>query len=384
VAKSEQNLLVGKNDGLQILRAVAALLVVYAHAIDVVEAYRVPKQIGFYYLENFGACGVDIFFAISGFILSTVILRTKAEIPHQAFDFIMRRYIRILPIYWLVSLYYLGSAVKRGTLTTSRFLNSYLLLPSLHYPMREPFVSLGWTLVFEMFFYYVLALNLLFSKKAVVPRAILSILAFIGIGATVGFQRPIFILIANPINIEFILGCCIALIHRKVGRQPALGTGLLVLGSVALGMTIIFGYGSAGDSALTLNGQASWYRVGRWGLAAAVLTAGFVFRSVQVRSAFGRIWVYLGDASYSIYLASALVLLYYDHWYRFVMSVPPDLSIFLAVFIAAAVGSMMYRFIERPMTQSITRKYQQTKRFHRPVGLVKVTDLALHFSRPVR
>jgi hypothetical protein len=52
----------------------------------------------------------------------------------------MRRYIRILPVYWLISLYYLGSAVKRGTL-------------------------------FEMFFYYVLALNLLFSEKAVVPRS---------------------------------------------------------------------------------------------------------------------------------------------------------------------------------------------------------------------
>jgi exopolysaccharide production protein ExoZ len=378
VDKSEQHLLVGKNDGLQILRAVAALLVVYAHSIDIVEAHRIPKQIGFYYLENFGACGVDIFFAISGFILSTVILRTKPETPHKAFDFIMRRYIRILPIYWLISLYYLGSAVKRGTLTASRFLNSYLLLPSLHYPMREPFVSLGWTLIFEMFFYYVLTINLLFSKRAVVSRAILTILAFIGIGTIVGFQKPILILVANPINIEFILGGCIALIYWKVGRRPVIGAGLLVLGSVALGMTIILGYGNVGDSSLTLNGQASWYRVVRWGLAAAILTAGFVFRSVQVKSGFGRVWVHLGDASYSIYLASALILLYYEHWYRFVMGIPPDLSIFLAVFIVAAVGSAMYSFIERPITQSITRKYQQIKKCHRPVAPVKVPDLAFH------
>jgi exopolysaccharide production protein ExoZ len=366
--KGQQHPLVKKNDGLQILRAIAALLVVYAHSIDLVEAHRIPKQIRFYYLENFGACGVDIFFAISGFILSTVILRTKPELPHKAFDFIMRRYIRILPIYWIISLYYVGSGVKRHNLALGRLVDSYLLLPSLHYPMHEPFIPLGWTLIFEMFFYYVLAFNLLFGKRAIIPRAILSILLLIGIGAIAGFHRPILILIANPINIEFVLGCCIALIYSKIGNRPALGSLLLLLGGLALGMTIIFGYGDAGDSALTLNGQLSWYRVARWGLAAAVLTAGFVFRSIEIRSAFGRLWVYLGDASYSIYLASSLTLLNYDHLYRFVAAVPPDLNIFLAMFVVAVIGSAMYSFVERPITQFITRRYQQAKMSRQPAA----------------
>jgi peptidoglycan/LPS O-acetylase OafA/YrhL len=354
----QQHFLVKKNDGLQILRAVAALLVVYAHAIDLVEAHRIPKQISFYYLENFGACGVDIFFAISGFILSTVILRTKPETPNKAFDFIMRRFIRIVPIYWIISLYYVGSGVKRHNLALGRLVNSYLLFPSLHYPMHEPFIPLGWTLIFEMFFYYVLAFNLLFGKRAVIQRAILSILLLIGIGAIAGFHRPILILIANPINIEFVFGCCIALIYWKIGSRPALGTFLLFLGGLALGMTIIFGYGDAADSAFTLNGQLSWYRVARWGLAAAILTAGFVFRSIEVRSVFGRLGVYLGDASYSIYLASSLTLLNYDHLYRFVAAVPPDLNIFLAMFTVAVIGCATYSFVERPITQSITRRYQ--------------------------
>jgi exopolysaccharide production protein ExoZ len=365
---SQHHLLVKKNDGLQILRAFAALMVVYAHSIDIVEAHRIPKQISFYYLENFGACGVDIFFAISGFILSTVILRTKPEMPNKAFDFIMRRYIRILPIYWIISLYYVGSGVKRHNLALGRLVDSYLLFPSLHYPMHEPFIPLGWTLIFEMFFYYVLTFNLLFGKRAIIPRAILSILVLIGIGAIAGFHQPILILIANPINIEFVLGCCIALIYWKIGSRPALGTFLLFLGGLALGMTIILGYGDAGDSALTLNGQLSWYRVARWGLAAAVLTAGFVFRSTEVRSVFGRLWVYLGDASYSIYLASSLTLLNYDHLYRFVAAVPPDLNIFLAMFTVVAIGSATYSFIERPITQFITRRYQRAKMLRQPAA----------------
>jgi exopolysaccharide production protein ExoZ len=368
VANSEPKFLVKKNDGLQILRAIAALLVVYAHSIDLVEAHGIPKQIRFYYLENFGACGVDIFFAISGLILSTVILRTKPDMPNKAFDFIMRRYIRILPIYWIISLYYVSSGVKRHNLAWGRLFNSYLLFPSFHFPMHEPFIPLGWTLIFEMFFYYVLTLNLLFGKRAVIPRAIISILLLIGLGAVVGFQRPILILIANPVNIEFVLGCCVALLYSKIGSRPALGSFLLWFGGLALGMTVIFGYGDAGDSALTLNGELSWYRVGRWGIAAAVLTAGFVFRSIEVRSGFGRLWVYLGDASYSIYLASSLTLLNYDHLYRFVAAVPPDLNIFLAMFTVAVLGSAMYSFVERPITQYITRRYQQARMLRLPVA----------------
>jgi exopolysaccharide production protein ExoZ len=364
----QPHFLVKKNDGLQVLRAIAALLVVYAHSIDLVEGHGIPKQIKFYFWENFGACGVDIFFAISGFILATVILRTKPEMPNKAFDFIMRRYIRILPIYWIISLYYVGSGVKRHNLVLSRLLNSYLLFPSFHYPMHEPFIPLGWTLIFEMFFYYVLTLNLLLGKRAVIPRAIISILVLIGLGAFVGFQRPILILIANPINIEFVLGCCIALLYSKIGSRPALGSFLLLLGGLALGVTVIFGYGDAGNSALTLNGQLSWYRVGRWGVAAAVLTAGFVFRSIEVRSVFGRLCVYLGDASYSIYLASSLTLLNYDHLYRFVAAVPPDLNIFLAMFTVAVLGSAMYSFVERPITQYITRRYQQARMLRLPVA----------------
>ncbi len=53
----------------QALRAVAALLVVWAHSIDAAERVSLPVQSCFFYWENFGSCGLDIFFAISGFIV---------------------------------------------------------------------------------------------------------------------------------------------------------------------------------------------------------------------------------------------------------------------------------------------------------------------------
>jgi exopolysaccharide production protein ExoZ len=351
-----------KNEGLQILRAIAALLVVYAHSIDMVEAQqRFPKQIRFYYLENFGTCGVDIFFAISGFILSTVIIHTDPETPNMSFDFMMRRFIRILPIYWILSLYPLASFVKRHKLTPGRFINSFLLLPSLRYPMHEPLISVGWTLIFEMFFYYVLAFNLLAGRTAAIQRAVCSILLLIGLGAIWGFQRPVLILVANPMNIEFVLGCCIALLYSRLGIRRSLGVFLLFIGGLMLGWSIIFGYGKVDDFALVLNGEASWYRVVRWGIPAAILTSGVVFCSPKIRSSFGRIWVYLGDASYSIYLTSVFTLLFYGRLYHFAAAIPPDLHVFIALISVALIGSVIYSFVERPITQSITRIYKQAK-----------------------
>ena len=350
-----------KNDALQILRAVAALLVVYAHSIDLVEGRRLPKQMNFFHLARFGACGVDIFFAISGFILSTVILRTKVSTPRMALDFLTRRYIRILPIYWILSLFYLIYGAKHHSLTTGLVLNSYLLLPSLHYPMQAPLIFVGWTLVFEMFFYYFLSFNLLFGKAAAIPRAIISILLMVGLGTIVGFQKPILILIANPINVEFALGCCIALLYAKFGVRPALGAALLVIGGFTLGMTVFLGYGNVDGAQFTLNGQASWYRVLVWGVPAAVLTAGFVFRPGEIRSHFGKFWVYLGDASYSIYLTSSITLFFFNRGYRFVTGIPQDLNVFLALILVALVGATIYSWIERPITHYITKRYQQTK-----------------------
>jgi exopolysaccharide production protein ExoZ len=347
---------------------VAALLVVYAHSIDMVETHQLPRQIHFYYLENFGACGLDIFFAISGFILATVILRTRQEKSHEALDFLMRRYTRILPIYWILSLFPLIFALRHHTLTPGRILDSYLLLPSLHYPMQDPLISVGWTLIFEMFFYYVLSFNLLFGKGAIIPRAIFSILLLVGLGAITGFPRPIFILIANPMNVEFALGCCIALLYARFGGRPALGTALILTGGLALGMTIFFGYRRADDFGFILNGQESWYRVARWGLASAALTAGFVFRPGEIRSTFGRLWVHLGDASYSIYLTSVVTLSLCNRGYHFVAGFPPDLNIFLALFLVALVGSATYSLVERPITQYISKRYQQTRMVPQPVG----------------
>src|SRR5260370_34447874 len=89
----------GQIDGLQILRAVAVLLVAWLHAGQILGDWRVVE------LPHFAAFGIDIFFVISGFIMSSILLRTRrAPGVHAAWAFMKRRLIRIFPIYCLFAI----------------------------------------------------------------------------------------------------------------------------------------------------------------------------------------------------------------------------------------------------------------------------------------
>jgi exopolysaccharide production protein ExoZ len=350
-----------KNDALQILRAVAALLVVHRHCVEVVRLHQEKPPANSYALDKFGACGVDIFFVISGFILATVVLRTDPQTPRLAFDFLTRRVLRIFPIYWIVSIFFLVLAATHNLLTPEAALNSYLLLPS-GYPLKAPLLIFGWTLMFEMFFYYLITINLFFGQRATILRTITFIILLTGIGAIAGFQRPILILIANPMNVEFVLGCLIALVYARFGKWPRLGTAFLVTGCLALATTVWLGFGRIDDAAFALNGSQSWARVLRWGIPAAAVTAGVVFRRGDIRSAVARCFARLGDASYSIYLTSMVTLFLVNRFYRPLAGLPPALNVFLLISLVILAGVSTFAGIERPMTGLLSGRYETARR----------------------
>jgi len=343
-----------KNDSIQILRAIAALLVVYIHAIFIVQHHGIPYQSHFFNIASFGACGVDIFFAISGFLLSTVALNINPMQSHPAIDFLIRRFIRIFPIYWILSLFFVLVLIKQRHLTPSWFINSYLLLPSLKFPIPTPLIFVGWTLVFEMFFYYVITFNLFFGPRRVVERTIITILGLLALGAVVDFHRPVLILLANPMNLEFVFGCLIGIVYAKTGKRQTLGTVLLVSGTLLLVSTIFLGNPDISDAKSVLDGSIGWRRVMIWGIPAAMITAGLAFRLTPIHSSFGRFWVRLGDASYSIYLISLIVFYIYQRFY------PPlilDINVVLSFIAVVVSGVLCHRLLEKPVTRMLTAKY---------------------------
>lgn len=80
---------------IQYLRALAALMVIFHHSSAQIDIYRgTLKQV------NIGAAGVDVFFVISGFVIWFTTYNRKLS-PAK---FMLKRIIRVVPLYWFVTL----------------------------------------------------------------------------------------------------------------------------------------------------------------------------------------------------------------------------------------------------------------------------------------
>lgn len=82
------------------LRGVAILLVFLAHFV----AFQLPPQLNSFdgdvqWIVRFGWTGVDLFFVLSGFLITGVLLDTKGQ-PRYWRNYVARRCLRIFPLYY--------------------------------------------------------------------------------------------------------------------------------------------------------------------------------------------------------------------------------------------------------------------------------------------
>ncbi len=80
------------------IRGIAILLVLFTHCNWVFRQTKVTKW--FLPAMTFGWCGVDLFFVLSGYLITGILLRTKMATNRTA-SFYARRFLRIFPIYYL-------------------------------------------------------------------------------------------------------------------------------------------------------------------------------------------------------------------------------------------------------------------------------------------
>jgi exopolysaccharide production protein ExoZ len=339
-------------DGLQILRAVAVLMVAWLHAGQ----WLFPMSARS--LPTFGAYGIDMFFVISGFIVSSVVLRSRQEPGATAmWEFLKRRLIRIFPIYWFFCLLQIVRLLHSHQLFQQNYLPAFFLLPGLRHIETPLLVDFSWTMIFEMFFYYALAVTLLGTIRRAVPAAIAIFCGAIVLGCIVGIRRPIWIVVCNPIVLEFVFGALLAMAYRHFGRRQGLGMVLLFLGTAASICLAMFpSAASANGQPMILNGDGVMLRVMTWGVAAMMVVGGMVFWSPAIRSRLGRIAVVLGNSSYSAYLASGMVIEFTMRLiFKLVGGGVPfsvgrvavyQIAVTVSVF---AAGWVCYQFVEWPM-----------------------------------
>ena len=174
----------------QMLRALAALMVVVGHvqAQAIYDAARFGGSFTPSHILPWGA-GVDLFFVISGFIMVVSSEKLFAA-PHAPVTFITRRLARIIPLYWAFSTLYLLTKASFGAAGANPFptwpdiIASYAFWPADTFGdgFPRPFYTLGWTLNYEMFFYALFAVFLVFPRG----KAVSFVAAVLAVGVALG------------------------------------------------------------------------------------------------------------------------------------------------------------------------------------------------------
>jgi peptidoglycan/LPS O-acetylase OafA/YrhL len=97
-----------------------------------------------------------------------------------------------------------------------------------------------------------------------------------------------------------------------------------------------------------------------WGIAAALIVSGTIFWSPTIQSLPGRIAIILGNASYSAYLASALLIEFTGRLFVKLggkATIGKEVLFQIVIVVAVFLGGWLsYQFMERPMIRWLQAK----------------------------
>lgn len=351
---------------LQVLRAVAALLVVLHHAAHDADTIAARTGAALLAPDRFVdlAFGVHLFFVVSGFIM----LRTARGFGSGtgARLFLARRVVRVVPLYWLMtSLVLAGAALAPSLLDTppgglAWVLGSYLFVPVARPGGGvNPALGQGWTLDYEMFFYGLFGTAMLFPRRAALPGLAAALLAFVALGRLWTPTAAAPAAWTDGLLLEFLFGLA-------VGAAAERG---LRLGGAAACAVVLLGAGllvAMGPLTGRFDGVAPSVREG---VPAAIVVGGCVLGPRWRAGAATVALALVGDASYSLYLSHPFaVRLLRQAWLAGMPAeAPPTLYLALACAAAVGVALALHRWVERPMTEALGRRLAPAGASSRPI-----------------
>ena len=335
----------------QRLRGLAVLMVLVVHVEDI--AGKLPGWAGYHslYSLRIGYSAPDMFFVISGFIMSYITFNSRFE----ARRWLLSRFVRIVPMYVFFTslvvvlwLYNPAMTMGSGVHDWGSVLKSLLMLPQAGLPL----LFVGWTVEHELVFYatvFLVARFLPINWLAGV-LLLLSSLALLkwALQAGTGLQFWDFHILSLYM-LQFTIG---ALVYRYWARAEVLGWRLPLLGALlALGLGAWLGESGTINQELPL-------RVLTFGTAYGLLLLAVLNAEKQQRDA-GRMrasrdfMVKMGDASYSIYLSHPFVLALFGKLYPFLQPSVAQALLLMAVsaLTVLGVGMLTHVLLEKPIIE---------------------------------
>lgn len=333
---------------LQVLRGVAALGVVFFHT-----DYLLP---GDWHTEFFG---VSTFFVISGFIMCFI---TRDNVD----GFLQKRLVRIVPLYWLCTVAAVLIMHRLAIVEPATWSNplagrpdeplwAYVGRSLLFLPLGDkyPFLNVGWSLNYEMYFYLIFTAALWIDRR-LAPLVVVGVLVALNVTGNGACTVPACHYLSFDYIQFFIAGIVIFYGFHYTPAAPR--RSLVWLGAILI--AVCYGSQFVGPW------WASAIAPGTYTMLATAAPMMIVASALMAETAGGAItWrplILIGDASYAIYLTHTMVFeiigLATDGWIHLPAPKESAVVMLLTVATATAAGILVHLYVENPMLRAIRRK----------------------------
>lgn len=340
------------------MRGFSALIVFFVHFHTIFGSHAEGSALhsASQFLSNLGHCGVDVFFALSGFIIYGHLMAR----PVPYFRFLGRRIVRLYPAFTAVFLFYVAVSVLVPAYSrlpdtwpdrAAYLLSNYLMLPGM-LPWR-PMITVAWSLSYEVFFYTALPLAVAGLRLSQWPRVrricfwlALSCL-YVGVSTFGPGEHP-----------RLVMFACGILLWEAAGQ----GSNPRPLAVLVAPWVFLLYLGLAGLRPLPAS-TGHWGGLTLWSaLVLASLFVGTFLLGYAALSGSGFLprlfsWAplrYLGNMSYSYYLIHGATLLACREALRALparLSPPAFLALALACFaVTILAGSVLFLTVEKPLS----------------------------------
>lgn len=336
---------------LDTIRFYAVLSVIFAHILQIW-----TWKINTTFLFPIGNVGVVVFFVLSGFLITNILLSQSNQVSRATRfkNFYWRRILRIFPIYYLYLL--IVFSFNLGNIEQTH-IYPWLYLTNIYIFQYDTWIDANshlWTLSIEEQFYIFWPFLIIFLKNKIKLLTVIFIIIILMAMATrlylfynaysISPQIEVFTL-ANLDSLT--LGGLTALLYQKYGKNlKKYGLPIILIGCIIY-------YGSYWLKA-QYGIEFMFWSLGKLG--ESIFAVGFIIYAIFTPEKQGifhnSATIHLGKISYGLYLYHNLIVAHYDKIANFFgLTVAPDLSIkiVLSLLFTFIIAQLSFMIIEKPL-----------------------------------
>lgn len=339
------------------LRGIAVLMVVLSHSWIVLSGIKSTPVLG--WLVSGGILGVDVFFVLSGFLITALLMREEASAGRVSLGrFYRRRAARLLPALYVLLV---AEAIYSHAIDYRNFFDSPALMrrtirEALTYtsnwqtaaqPLAPGDLGQLWSLAIEEQFYLVAPIVLIAllglrrSKRTVAVVLLLAIVA-VEVARVVVFHRDGWVP-AYHMTTTRIDGLLIGVLLAALWVRRATPTkNLAALAWVATGVFVVVVAVARGEGAFLYSGGSAVFALA----VAAIILASLESDWVGRRALGWRPLAAIGKVSYGIYLWHFPILGAFSRWHD---GPSDEVRFVLALLTTALVTAASWFAVERPV-----------------------------------